>query len=127
MKEFLMFLMCVIIIAALVFVYMFLNDQNNIYDSNVKKDSGDRIEFVSGDTDNSGEKELSGDNENVNDKESDLSGDVQNSGDTNKDEKVPHDVNDTVKTSGDASSENATNNNTKGNESGDITDVVSGD
>lgn len=127
MKEFLRFLMCIIIIAALVFVYMFLKDQNNIYDTNNEKDSGDRIEIVSGDTNNSGEQELSGDSGDINDNEPALSGDVQNSGDTNKDGKIPHDVKDIEKVSGDASSKNTINNNTKGNESGDITGVVSGD
>ena len=127
MKEFLRFLMCIIIIAALVFVYMFLKDQNNIYDANNEKDSGDRIEIVSGDTNNSGEQELSGDSGDINDNEPALSGDVQNSGDTKKDGEIPHDVKDIEKVSGDASSENTINNNTKGNESGDITGVVSGD
>ncbi len=127
MKEFLRFLMCIIIIAALVFVYMFLKDQNNIYDTNNEKDSGDRIEIVSGDTNNSGEQELSGDSGDINDNEPALSGDVQNSGDTNKDGEIPHDVKDIEKVSGDASSKNTINNNTKGNESGDITGVVSGD
>lgn len=127
MKEFLRFLMCIIIIAALVFVYMFLKDQNNIYDANNEKDSGDRIEIVSGDTNNSGEQELSGDSGDINDNEPALSGDVQNSGDTNKDGEIPHDVKDIEKVSGDASSKNTINNNTKGNESGDITGVVSGD
>lgn len=127
MKEFLRFLMCIIIIAALVFVYMFLKDQNNIYDANNEKDSGDRIEIVSGDTNNSGEQELSGDSGDINDNEPALSGDVQNSGDTKKDGEIPHDVKDIEKVSGDASSKNTINNNTKGNESGDITGVVSGD
>lgn len=127
MKEFLRFLMCIIIIAALVFVYMFLKDQNNIYDANNEKDSGDRIEIVSGDTNNSGEQELSGDSGDINDNEPALSGDVQNSGDTKKDGEIPHDVKDIEKVSGDALSENTINNNTKGNESGDITGVVSGD
>lgn len=127
MKEFLRFLMCIIIIAALVFVYMFLKDQNNIYDANNEKDSGDRIEIVSGDTNNSGEQELSGDSGDINDNEPALSGDVQNSGDTNKDGEIPHDVKDIEKVSGDASSKNTINNNTKGNESGDIAGVVSGD
>lgn len=127
MKEFLRFLMCIIIIAALVFVYMFLKEQNNIYDTNNEKDSGDRIEIVSGDTNNSGEQELSGDSGDINDNEPALSGDVQNSGDTNKDGEIPHDVKDIEKVSGDASSKNTINNNTKGNESGDITGVVSGD
>lgn len=126
MKEFLRFLMCIIIIAALVFVYMFLKDQNNIYDANNEKDSGDRIEIVSGDTNNSGEQELSGDSGDINDNEPALSGDVQNSGDTKKDGEIPHDVKDIEKVSGDALSENTINNNTKGNESGDITGVVSG-
>lgn len=127
MKEFLRFLMCIIIIAALVFVYMFLKEQNNIYDTNNEKDSGDRIEIVSGDTNNSGEQELSGDSGDINDNEPALSGDVQNSGDTNKDGEIPHDVKDIEKVSGDASSKNTINNNTKGNESGDITGVASGD
>ncbi len=127
MKEFLRFLMCIIIIAALVFVYMFLKDQNNIYDANREKDSGDRIEVISGDNDNSGEQELSGDSGDIKDNESTLSGDVQNSGDTNKDEKNPLDVKDIIKASGDDSNENTTNNSTKGNESGDVNSVVSGD
>lgn len=127
MKEFLRFLMCIIIIAALVFVYMFLKDQDNIYDTNNEKDSGDRIEIVSGDTNNSGEQELSGDSGDINEDEPALSGDVQNSGDTNKDGEILHDVKDIEKVSGDASSKNTINNNTKGNESGDITGVVSGD
>ncbi len=128
MKEFLRFLMCIIIIAALVFVYMFLKDQNNIYDANREKDSGDRIEVISGDNDNSGEQELSGDSGDIKDNEPTLSGDVQNSGDTNKDEKNPLDVKDIIKASGDDSNENTTtNNNTKGNESGDVNSVVSGD
>lgn len=61
MKEFLRFLMCVIIIAALVFVYMFLTSKNNDYSNNNKGD--ENIIAVSGDIENSGDKEV--ENENI--------------------------------------------------------------
>ena len=55
MKEFLRFLMCLIIIATLVFVYMFLTDQNNNYSNNIGiEDTND----VSVGIENSGDKEV---------------------------------------------------------------------
>ncbi len=55
MKEFLRFLMCVIIVATLVFVYMFLTSKNNDYSNN---GSTEDIIVVSGDIENSGDKEV---------------------------------------------------------------------
>lgn len=55
MKEFLRFLMCVIIVATLVFVYMFLTSKNNDYSDN---GSTEDIIVVSGDIENSGDKEV---------------------------------------------------------------------
>ena len=55
MKEFLRFLMCVIIVAALVFVYMFLTSKNNDYSNN---SSTEDIIVASGDIENSGDKEV---------------------------------------------------------------------
>lgn len=47
MKEFLRFLMCVIIVAVLVFVYIFLNNQNTYYIEQMDKLSGDNENIIS--------------------------------------------------------------------------------
>ncbi len=126
MKEFLRFLMCVIIVAVLIFVYTFLRDQNNIYNGNANNISGDVIERISGDNEKS---DLSGEYENVESGEQNSSGDVDDSasGDEDKKDENHQDV---EKISGDASVKNIDENNTKvderNNESGNLSSV-SGD
>lgn len=82
MKEFLRFLMCVIIATVLVFVYIFLNDQNNYYIEQMDKLSGDNENIITGfenDIMQNGEttdNTESGDSQNVSDNT--FSGDIEN-------------------------------------------------
>ena len=87
MKEFLRFLMCIIIIAVLLFVYTFLKNQSAIYDENIDNNSGDVIEKISGDNE---ENDFSGEYKNIESGDQTLSGDakVNFSGDEDKEEDI---------------------------------------